>query len=608
MKLSTHQAIQVGCLLAICLPVAQLSAQTFDDEIVVVSTRTPVAAATLGTSFSVLTEQDIKDQGYDSLADHLATQVGVSVNRNGGIGSVTTVRIRGEEGYRTKLFIDGMQISDPSAPQVSPLFDNVTSTAIDRVEVLRGPQGMVYGGDSGGVISVYSRNFEDGFGGSIGAKVGSDGFQRANAVIGGGNDSGQVGLLASALKTDGINAYAGDTNGEDDDYDNATVHLKGQLDFGQGWSLSAVARDETSEAEYDNCGFLTPDHNCESESDFQAGLVALDYNSEATRQRLSIGLTDTQRDFFQSGVNTFGVEGEITHGVYLGQVSVHETLDVIYGVDYEQQETSDDEGSQVGYHAAIAHQWQKLNYHIGARLDDNEDFDDVTSYKASANYGLYETAESKVQLKISYGTGFRLPSLFEFEYNQQFAPATAPDLTEEFSEGLDVGVQWLAHNGKRLAVTWFKQNIEDEIVFDLTTFSYAQANGESEATGVEMELDWPLSPKLSASWNYIYLDTETITGDVRARRPKHEANLGLLFTPTNQVRLRVNARVVRDVEDIYGSALDDYTLVDAKASYQALETLELYASVNNLLDDDYQQATNFNTPGREAFVGIEWQF
>lgn len=583
-------------------------ATSFEEEIIVVSTRTPVPAVSSGTSFSIIEQQQIQDLGYETLAEHLATQVGVSVSRNGGLGSVTSVRVRGEEGYRTLLFIDDMSISDPTAPQVSPLFDDVLASSIERVEILRGPQGMVYGADAGGVISVTSRDFSEGLAGALFAKVGSDGFRRVGGEIGAGNEQGQLGVFVNTLETDGINASEADLGADDDGYDNTTLHLTGDINLGRGWNVSAVARDQDGEVGYDNCGFLTPEHNCHSESEFQAGLLSLAYQGETTTQKISYGVTDTQRDFYQAGVRSFGFEGDIARGVYLANVALNQSLNVIYGVDYEQQESGNDDRDQLGYHLALAQQWRALNYHVGVRLDDNDAFEDVVSYRASGNLTLLGSTHQLVQLKASYGTGFRVPSLFETEYNQQFAPPGTPELSEEWSEGFDLGVQWLLDSGMQLTATWFTQEIEDQVVFDLATFLYQQGQGTSEASGVELQFDWPLGEQFTVKSNYIYLDTEDENGEVRARRAKHEANIGLLYTPVTALRLNTQARLVKDVSDIDGSKLDDYTLIDVNLRYQLLPMLGLSLNITNLMDEDYQQASGFFTPGRQSFLGVDWSF
>src|SRR5690606_40926730 len=85
-------------------------------------------------------------------------QPGIGVSNSGGTGKFTALRIRGEEGYRTVLLIDGVKAVDPSGTQAVPTFESLLVTSdVERVEVLRGPQGFIYGADAGGVVSVLTR-------------------------------------------------------------------------------------------------------------------------------------------------------------------------------------------------------------------------------------------------------------------------------------------------------------------------------------------------------------------------------------------------------------------------------------------------------------------
>ncbi len=123
-------------------------------------------------------------KGYTSLADALRTQGSIGASNQGGTGAVTSLRIRGEEGFRTLVIIDGVDMSDPTGVQVGPLLQNLTNSQdIERIEILRGPQGFLYGADAGGVINVITKTGSDGISGSASTETGADGTQNLSGNI-----------------------------------------------------------------------------------------------------------------------------------------------------------------------------------------------------------------------------------------------------------------------------------------------------------------------------------------------------------------------------------------------------------------------------------------
>ena len=128
-----------------CIAIAQDSsssaaADVGEVEEVVVSSRTPDLSDQIGVSVSVIDEDTMRSLAYPDLASLLDTQPGVTVTMDGGYGKAAAVRIRGEEGYRSRIVLDGINIADPSSPQVSPRIEHLVSSSLTRVEILRGPK------------------------------------------------------------------------------------------------------------------------------------------------------------------------------------------------------------------------------------------------------------------------------------------------------------------------------------------------------------------------------------------------------------------------------------------------------------------------------------
>ncbi|MDX1562869.1 MAG: TonB-dependent receptor plug domain-containing protein, partial [Gammaproteobacteria bacterium] len=172
------------------------------DEVITVSSRIDQPRRELGTAVSVLSGEELIERGYASIIDALRTQPSIGVSNAGGLGKLSALRVRGEEGYRTQVRIDGIDVADPSATQVTPSVEHLLATRdIDRIEVLRGPQGFIYGSDSGGVINISSRRGESTLTGDVGVELGPDGFERVDAGVSGGSQRADFLLYASDIET-----------------------------------------------------------------------------------------------------------------------------------------------------------------------------------------------------------------------------------------------------------------------------------------------------------------------------------------------------------------------------------------------------------------------
>lgn len=144
------------------VPAPPLCASPVLEELVITSSRLPTQWSQIATAITTLDSEQIASYGTVSLVDVLKYQPSVSVTRTGGAGKASTVRIRGEEGYRTLVLLDGIPLTDTSGTQHSARLEHLLTQGITSLEILRGPQGLLYGADAGGIISLSSKPTEDG--------------------------------------------------------------------------------------------------------------------------------------------------------------------------------------------------------------------------------------------------------------------------------------------------------------------------------------------------------------------------------------------------------------------------------------------------------------
>jgi len=588
------------------------------EEVVVTASVTETPRRQIGTAVSVISGPEIELRGYHSLADVLRTQPGIGVSNSGGRGHSTALRIRGEEAFRTVLYIDGVKAVDPTADKVAPAFDSLLATSdLERVEVLRGPQGFMYGADAGGVVNVLTRTGAGALGARFGVEYGSFDTRKLDASLFGGGDEGDYFVSVTDLETDGFNAQTADALLRDrDGAENTTLHAKLGWNATDALRVQLVARDIDAAVRFDGCGFPTTTHDCEATTEQTTYRLSADYRTDRMSHILAYSESDILRHSLAEGAIAFTADGNLSRFEYIGSFRPSDALTLAYGVDLQTEKVvgaPTRERDQKGYYFEYQGRLGEAFFvSAGARYDDNDDFGTHTSARLSAAYVQALGDGSTLKYRASYGTGFRPPSLYEIAYNRDFAfpPASNVVLKEETSRGYDVGLEYFGANGLRVELAYFDQDIEDEIFFDLVSFSgYLQSPGKSRSKGVEAGVEVPFGSRWALTGNWTYNKAEDSTNEQRLRRPRHVGNLGIGYTSTDE-RLRVlaNYRVSRDSIDIGNVALDDYEVLDLAIAYAPTAKLEVYGRVENALDEDYQEVLGYNTAGRSAYGGVRLRF
>ncbi len=626
-----------------CIPsfaAAQIAGTDVEDgpaEVIVTATRIPTPAIQIASSVTVVTADEIADRQIKTMPDLLRDVPGLNVIQSGGPGGQTSVFIRGTDSNHTKVFIDGIDVSDPSSPTSTFDLGQLLTQDIEKVEILRGPQSGLYGSDAiGGVINVITKSGSGPAQFSVNAEAGSfDTFNQAGAV------SGSFDRFNYAANIEHF--HAGSTpvtpldllppgqariNDYDDNLTESTklgFHLTDQFDIGLVARYTDTHLRFTGE-DYDNYPAPDTPDATQSENDtkqyYTRATARLSSFEGALEQTLGAAYSsiksyeyspydyqpgDSESDYFGARVK-FDWQGNI-------RLAANEQL--VLGAEHQRDSIT----APVSAGTTIESGYAELQSSVGkdffnalnVRYDNNDRFGSQVTYRVAPAY-LIE--DSGTKLKASVGTGFKAPTLSQmFQNFPDFDFFGNPNLKPETSLGYDAGFEQALLN-KRLnfGITYFRNNIKNLIATNAEDTSYANY-GRVTTQGVESFISYQPLRTLTLRMDYTYTEaTDDVLDQELLRRPKHKGSMDAEWHATERWSLNASALSVSSWVDgnrdfsIPRLNAPPYTTVNLASGYQLAHGLSVYGRITNLLNRHYQNPDGFLQPTVGAFAGIKATF
>jgi vitamin B12 transporter len=612
---------------------AQATQPNDETPLVVTANRTPQPLSRVGQTVTVIDLPELERRQSQNVADVLRTVPGVTVARTGSIGGTASVFIRGADSDQTVALIDGVKLNDPSTPGGGFNFGNLMVGNLERIEVLRGSQSVLWGSQAiAGVVNMITRRPTEDL--TLNTR-GEYGYRNTGSIV--ANVSGKTGPLSVSagggwFRTDGISNFAESRGGtEKDGYENWGANANVNLAITD--NISVDARGWFSRGRFDADGFAPPsfafgDTNEESltrEIVGYTGINAALFDGRL-RNRLGFAITDTDRSNTAPGgtpAETFRGEGRNERLEYQGVFDISTGWQATFGAE---QEISRFSSSSFGgapslgrarihslYGQLVASPVAGLTLTGGLRQDDHDRFGGATTLGASGVYTLAGTT-----LRASYAEGFKVPSLFQLLSN--FGNTA---LRPETSQGWDAGVtQSLVGGRMQLSATYFHRDSQDLIIFiscpapragicSNRPFGTYDNVGKARATGLELAITLKPTDALTLQASHGLVDsrnrtTGTAAFDLRLpRRPEHSTSVLVDYRWSFGLETGVSLlNVGRSFENAANTTrLPGYTLVDIRAAFPVGKNLELTARIENLFDETYETAFRFGQPGRAGYVG-----
>lgn len=571
------------------------------NPLVVTATLAPRTADQSLASVTVLDDATLRRQDPKDLTDILRAQPGVDVTTNGSFGKQSGVFIRGANNDSTLLLIDGIRLR--SATAGLPAWQFLDPRMFERVEIVRGPRGSLYGADAvGGVVQLFTHQAKEG-GPHPRVSVGGGSFdsRRLGAELSGSEGGTRYSFAGSRFSTDGT---AVRRDGDDLGYDNTTGFVRLSHTFDSGAELGVLGLRARGNTEFDG-----------GETDFVQQVAGV-YGELPVTGNWSSRLTLSEARDESDNIDVFG---DSIIDTRTDTARWENTLDfgpheLVAGVEYNKDEVSGttdydrDSRDNVAVFTQGLLDFSPFTVQLSLRHDDNEAFGEETTGSLALGHEL----DDHHTLRASYGTAFKAPSFNELFWPfQDFGVFGSfegnPNLKPETSETLEVGVrgQYRRHFWD-LAI--YQTTVDDLIATETvnnasqpTNISKARIRGAELAVGTELD-DWILQAALTYTGHE---DRET--GNRLPRRA------------TQSLRLDVDRELGdwslggswvvqnhRHDDTDNEERLPGFGLVNLRAGWDFSPLWSTRLTVENALDKEYETAKGFINAGRAAFLSLHF--
>jgi len=611
-------------------------------DVVITATKSNTSTLELANSITIIDSADISNSNKINVFELLKSEYGVNYTTQGPVGTLANISIRGGDVGNTVVMIDGIKMNMTSDPANVYDFANLTVESIERIEILRGPQSMLYGSDAlSGVVNIISKKGNGQPQVNLFAEGGSYNTFKGTLGVSGSEKAFNYNLSFGRTRSEGFSAASEKYgNIEKDSYEGNNFVSRLGFDFNDDSFLDLFLRFTKSDADYDQNGGKEGDdptykYNQEefvtrAEAGFKTinGLwdqrVGLSfyknirnykYDSTLYNPDISRSLYDGKR-FKLDWVNTFNLplNNFLTFGF---DAELDQSTSQFYLLSSFGPFESVIPKSNVSIVGIYLQDQIKFDNRIfatgGIRYDKHEKFGSAFTFRFAPAYIIWATG---TKLKATVGTGFKAPSIF-YLYDPFFGNDS---LKSERSFGWDVGIeQFFWSKGITIGATYFNNRYTDLIGTD-ENFKAININ-EAVTGGIEFFLNTIVTDELQIKINYTYLQTEdkgegsVDKGMQLLRRPRNKAALITSYNFLERANVTFEF-IYNDIRDDKNFStfpatrvtLPSYTLLNIAAQFEALNWLTVTGRVDNLLNTDYEDIYGYATPGLSGYAGVKINF
>ncbi len=601
-------AIQTLSALSLFLtPLVSIQAQAENiPEIIVTANRTANTVDETIAPVTIITRKDIDRLQAQSVVDVLKSTLGIDVKTSGGMGSSTSIFMRGTNSDHILVLVDGVPYGSATLG-ITP-FQYIPVSQIERIEVVRGPQSSLYGSSAiGGIIQIFTNKETRGQSFYADTGYGSDDTVEANAGFGYGNETSSFNIGVGYIDTNGYdflgNPDSANADNDDDSFDNTSVSINGRHKFNEQFTLSGSYLLADGENQYDYTNGLNL-ATTKTRTEFKQQVASIVANlkiNDIWSSQLLIGQSKDESDYYQypyfeTTIEKYQFDTTKDNFSWKNDFIIRDKDILTVGFDYLDESvdstTNFDKDSRWTKGVFTQYQYYGEVFDIkGAwRYDDNQQFG---SHNTS-NIGLGFDLDEYLRVTVNYGRAYKSPTFNDLYYPDVGYFKGNSGLKPETSESFDFGL-----SGEFKSINW-SANFYTTSIRNLIEYQYPTMENIDKANidGIELSLGTQLF-----GWN--------IQGNISHTNSKND-DTGNYLTNRSRDTFRLDmdskyknftygasiiAASKRYLDANNDNTLAGYGIMNIRSAWELTKNWTIKAKVDNLFDKEY--STNRQTYGNE---------
>ena len=604
------------------------------EDMVVTATRTESKMVDVPVNTTVISAEKIADRHYLDVADALKDVPGATVLDTGVGAGEKKVVLNGDD--RVLVLVDGKRVNfDMGAASGRSSYDLKMLpdvSLIERVEIIKGHGGALYGSDAvGGVVNIITKKMDHSYG-KVSMGFGSQQARDAKAMY--TVKEGKTGVMVAASKyKQGYYKYkdvADKTTkrwNKDSDYENEKVSLKIAQELTDTSNLEF-------EYNYTKADGNVPYGYATTQSDKKTNNFGLKYDWL---------LKDKDAGYVQLYYNKYKFLSSSTleekdKGFEVQQaITASENNKLVVGASYRNAEASNDGRNYAAKYNEkinnkaifVSNQWEftpSWTLDTGVRYDKHSTAGSKTTWSAGLNKKFDENSHAY----FNWGQVFKAPTLDDLYYNASGMYGN-PNLKAEKGDTWTIGYGTKIADKTSLNVNYFQSKLEDAIKWvDIGNYESEVRNiAHQKKNGIEISVNHELNDNwdLEASYTHVRVRNDNNDGNGYVRDTSYLPNMyrfGVRYHDdlwNADLFLRGGSGADTGVfKNSYGYDAQNYLdssfiTLDASVSYKATKDLSFYAKGYNLFNKAYAESAGVSSAtykypaqGRRFIIGAEYTF